>query len=271
MTGNRTPTQVVATTTMDDLNNRVRNGQLTRVQVQLAASLGAPAALALGLPRLRLRRRFVEWLVDVHRGLPAELRRVLKSVNRSTDYALPPRLSVLWAARCAERTLVVFEEQVPGDSRPRQAVELAHRWALDGGSLVKLSDAVSAANAANASVATARESAAIDDGLQVIILFGERSSRSESAAYAAREAAFAIAFSAKTHNEVLTHTATWAGHAANYAAAAALHPRREHLWQRELLIRLILQWDGDEWMTAVEGKPSCNVGRPGGSRPSSSA
>jgi hypothetical protein len=39
------------------------------------------------------------------------------------------RLLALWAARCAEHVLPLFEEQVGADPRPRQAVEAARAWA----------------------------------------------------------------------------------------------------------------------------------------------
>ncbi|MBF4567361.1 hypothetical protein ITJ57_01180 [Plantibacter sp. VKM Ac-2880] len=34
----------------------------------------------------------------------------------------------LWAARCAERALPIFEEQRPGDDRPRAAIVALHAW-----------------------------------------------------------------------------------------------------------------------------------------------
>lgn len=39
------------------------------------------------------------------------------------------RLLALWAAGCAERVLPLFERAVPGDDRPRRAVEAARAWA----------------------------------------------------------------------------------------------------------------------------------------------
>ncbi|OAB87086.1 hypothetical protein AWH69_12005 [Janibacter melonis] len=43
------------------------------------------------------------------------------------------RLLALWAALCAEHVLGLVEEEVPGDSRPRAAVEAVRSWA--GGEL----------------------------------------------------------------------------------------------------------------------------------------
>ncbi len=39
------------------------------------------------------------------------------------------RVLALWAANCAEHVLYLFEEQAPGDARPRQAIEAARAWA----------------------------------------------------------------------------------------------------------------------------------------------
>jgi hypothetical protein len=38
-------------------------------------------------------------------------------------------LLALWAADCAEHVLHFFEETVPGDERPRHAIEMARAWA----------------------------------------------------------------------------------------------------------------------------------------------
>ncbi|HEV7277045.1 MAG TPA: hypothetical protein VGN80_12230 [Devosiaceae bacterium] len=39
------------------------------------------------------------------------------------------RRLALWAAACAEHVLHLFEEAVPGDDRPRRAIELSRSWA----------------------------------------------------------------------------------------------------------------------------------------------
>ena len=39
------------------------------------------------------------------------------------------QLLALWATACAEHVLHLFEEQVPADRRPRQAIEAARAWA----------------------------------------------------------------------------------------------------------------------------------------------
>lgn len=39
------------------------------------------------------------------------------------------QLLALWAARCAEHVLPLFEEHQPSDPRPREAIEAAREWA----------------------------------------------------------------------------------------------------------------------------------------------
>ena len=38
-------------------------------------------------------------------------------------------LLALWAAQCAEHVLHLFEEEAPGDTRPRAAIDAARAWA----------------------------------------------------------------------------------------------------------------------------------------------
>ena len=42
------------------------------------------------------------------------------------------RLVAHWAADCAERVLALFEAKAPSDTRPREAIEGARAFALDG-------------------------------------------------------------------------------------------------------------------------------------------
>jgi hypothetical protein len=42
------------------------------------------------------------------------------------------RLVAHWAADCAERVLALFEAKAPADTRPRDAIEGARAFALDG-------------------------------------------------------------------------------------------------------------------------------------------
>lgn len=41
------------------------------------------------------------------------------------------RLLALWAATCAEHVLHYFEEEKPGDKRPRHAIQQVHAWIRD--------------------------------------------------------------------------------------------------------------------------------------------
>ena len=50
-----------------------------------------------------------------------------KVKQRSEDH----RLLVLWAADCAEELLPLFERVSPDDSRPREAIQIARKWAAD--------------------------------------------------------------------------------------------------------------------------------------------
>jgi hypothetical protein len=52
----------------------------------------------------------------------------------------------LWAARCAEHVLGLFEATRPGDDRPRRAIELARAWARGE---VRMTEARAAAGHAN--------------------------------------------------------------------------------------------------------------------------
>jgi len=96
----------------------------------------------------------------------------------------------LWAADCAERVLLRFEEERPADDRPRRAIEAGRSWARGG---MKMGEARAAAFAAHAA---AREA-----------------DRAE--AHAAARAA--------GHAAATAHVATHAPHAADYAAKAVAY------------------------------------------------
>jgi hypothetical protein len=111
----------------------------------------------------------------------------------------------LWAADCAEHVLPHFEEERPGDVRPRRAIEAGRAWARGG---IKVSDARAAALAAHAA---AREAA-----------------RAEAQA-AARAAGHAAATAhVATH---ASHTAEYAAKAVAYASDSATAVAQERDWQ----------------------------------------
>jgi hypothetical protein len=116
------------------------------------------------------------------------------------------RLLAVWAAGCAEHVLHFFEAALPGDERPRRAIELAHAWVRGE---VTMTEARTVAGHANGA---ARE------------LSG-----------AAREAAYAAAQAA-----AVAHVAAHELGAAAYAirAARAAAPKSE----RDEAGRLECQW-----------------------------
>jgi len=61
---------------------------------------------------------------------------------------LTPRVARLFAADCAERVLPLCERERPGDVRPRQAIEVARRFALGVASAEERAAAWAAARAA---------------------------------------------------------------------------------------------------------------------------
>lgn len=229
------------------LSDLLRAGRIHAIQVQLAANLGHRPARAAGLPKLRLRLGAIQWAVALHKGLPKDVQRVLRSAIHSVEYGLPPRLSVTWGADCAGRALPVFEARVPGDDRPRRAIETARAWARGQTDAAGCARAACAANdaveAARAAAQAARAKPKRGGPM------GQPCYDSEAAAYAAREAADAGASPEEPHWlwAVSDHPAIHAGHAANLAALASPDRRAEHRWQRQRLIELILTWDPETW------------------------
>ena len=70
------------------------------------------------------------------------------------------RLLAAWAADCAEHVLEFFSLQVPGDDRPRRAIEQARAWSRGEISMTQAREAAYAAHAAaRAATGAAREAA----------------------------------------------------------------------------------------------------------------
>ena len=90
----------------------------------------------------------------------------------------------LWAADCAERVLVNFENELPTDDRPRKAIEAARSWVRGELAMTKCREVAFAAHAA------------------------ARETNCPSATFAARAAGHAAA---------TAHVADHARHAAAYA------------------------------------------------------
>lgn len=124
--------------------------------------------------------------------LVSRSRTLIRYVDASKDLRL-------FAADCAERVLHVFEDNFPGDDRPRKAIEAARAF-------VRGEITPSQLSAANASASASASSAA-------------SSANAFAAAYAASLAAAAYASSAN--------------HASSAASLAASAAYAERQWQRE--------------------------------------
>jgi len=68
------------------------------------------------------------------------------------------RTLALWASDCAERVLHCFEDERPGDDRPRQAIEACREWARTG--MLKMADVRRVALAAHSAAREAEEGGA---------------------------------------------------------------------------------------------------------------
>ncbi|WP_425553191.1 putative immunity protein [Hymenobacter algoricola] len=116
----------------------------------------------------------------------------------------------LWAAACAEHTLTLFEAELPGDHRPRHALQVVRQWVRGERSMAECRAAAFAAHAA------------------------ARQATGPAAIAAARSSGHAAA---------VAHVYTHAPHAGTYAtkaaALAAAVPQAaqelEREWQREQL------------------------------------
>lgn len=95
----------------------------------------------------------------------------------------------LWAARCAEHVLNIFEADQPGDDRPKQAIAAVREWTEGKRTMVSCREAAFASHAA------------------------ARDAKSPAAVAAARAAGQACA---------VAHMYTHAPHAADYAAKATM-------------------------------------------------
>lgn len=117
----------------------------------------------------------------------------------------------LWAAVCAEHVLPLFEQAVPGDERPRQALALVREWTRGKATMRACHDAAFAANRAGRAQAEPARLAALAAGQAVAV--------AHVAAHELGAAAYAIRAVQAAHGD-----------------AAA---RRERTWQRRRLPRSI--------------------------------
>ena len=73
-------------------------------------------------------------------------------------------LLALWAATCAEHVLPLFEGAVPGDDRPRRAIELARAWTRGEATMTQARTAAGHAQGAARDLAGAARAAAYAAG-----------------------------------------------------------------------------------------------------------
>ncbi|MDP2729632.1 MAG: Imm5 family immunity protein, partial [Dehalococcoidales bacterium] len=128
----------------------------------------------------------------------------------------------LFACDCAERVLPVFEQQYPDEKRPRQAIEIARKFANGTAAAVELRAAASATASATASAASAARDAAW------AAAWAAWDAAWDAARAAARDAASATASAAARDARDAASAAAWD------AASAA-----ERDWQKARLIELL--------------------------------
>lgn len=136
-----------------------------------------------------------------------------------------------FACDCAAHVLHLFEAAHPEDTRPRDAIEAARRYAHDEVTETELDAAESAAMAAEWAARSAAGAAARAAELAARSAAGAAASSTE---WAARFAAGAAARSAAgAAYDSAARAAEWAAGAARAAAGD------ERAWQRDLLVRYI--------------------------------
>jgi hypothetical protein len=115
------------------------------------------------------------------------------------------KAAALWAANIAEHVLPIFEAAMPGDARPRLAIQAARAWAAG---TLNMTDARKAAFAAHAAARLAHH-----------LHFAQATAAARAAGHAAATA----------------HVIGHAQHVADYALKAATDPALERQWQIQLV------------------------------------
>jgi len=99
---------------------------------------------------------------------------------------LDRRTSVSWACDCVERTLPIFEKELPEDKRPRNAIEVTRAWVAGKATLGEVRVTVDAAHdAAYATYATYATFAATYAAHAASFVFAAAEAASFAAAHAA--------------------------------------------------------------------------------------
>lgn len=243
------------------LEDRLARGDLTREQIEIAARLGHPAALAVRAQPFAA--------TPVRRG-----RQTQDDIEHALHSGLPPRLCLLWATACVARALPACEREFHQDTRPRQALGAAVLILRDDDPQAKARRKPRAARiwrSRNAGCRVVRRS--VWDRLT------ERATAGENAG----EAAFALLRSVYDYLEPdllwappgqyetggadpraksrCERIGPWhrAGEVAGLTRAAADDPLSELQWQRDALAALVLgdtRWchDREEWRGRVDDR-----------------
>lgn len=247
---------------MTDYNLRIQlaKGNFSEERIALAAILGDSASTAMGIPPIEpiLRNKPYD-------KIPIDIQRVLRS-------GLPPRLCMVWALSCTERVLPIFEKEFHQDTRPRQAVglslmvlkdnnakalEFCREWlytfwyAKEAGCRVlhrSLKERMKGGRSSGEYAATVayRLIRKVYDFVEPRCLWTNYSNDSMTNAYATSQA-----------------RCDWSQpcyHAESIAYDASLafsEPEVERQWQRDELIKLILNWeqwneDRQDWQRRVD-------------------
>jgi hypothetical protein len=103
----------------------------------------------------------------------------------------PHRLLADWALVCAEHVLHLFEDQQPGDSRPRDALEIGRAWIRGELRMTDAHNAAFQANAAARGMADPAKFAALSAG-QAVAVAHVAAHELGAAAYAIRAAGASV-------------------------------------------------------------------------------
>ena len=189
------------------------------------------------------------------RKIVAHRMRVVERVETWND-----RNARLFAADCAERVLKHFEDRYPEDKRPREAIEVARRFARGEATHDELSASYSASYGAADSAAYSASDSASDsaaysasDRAAYRAAYSAAYSASYSAADSASDrasdsAAYRAADSAayRAADSAAYRAAYSAAYSASYSAAYRAAYSAERAWQnRHLADMLGLEWDAE--------------------------
>ena len=233
------------------LRDKIQKGELLPIQVQLAAFLGCQEAVELSLPALKLKRHWIQKIVNIHKGLPKDIQCVLRSSTRSPEYAVPPLLFCSWALNFAKSTLSVYESIVPNDKRLRDAISFIELLISERGRRgEKLS---SITKDANDCVKTAIDYSQEAGMIPKRFMKGVRYP-AEAAAYSIRELGISAEVlwlwkwrSDVSYWQIADCVAAHAGHSVNWASYINKDILQEHNLQRQALIELLLSWNSEGW------------------------